>query len=58
MAGINNDTFLKIQVPYLTKDEVEVFENKYRYLVNELSLLRRKINVLKKEKDILLNKYF
>lgn len=58
MAGVNNDTFLKIQVPYLTIDEVEAFENKYRFLVNELSLLRRKINILKKEKDILLNKYF
>ena len=58
MAGINNDTFLKIQVPYLTKNEVEAFDLKYRNLVNELSLLRRKINILKKEKDILLNKYF
>ena len=58
MAGINNDTFLKIQVPYLTKDEVEAFDNKYKYLVDELSLLRRKINILKKEKNILLNKYF
>ena len=58
MAGINNDTFLKISVPLLSKSEVKVYDNKYKMLINELSILRRKINILKQEKTLLLNKYF
>ena len=58
MAGINNETFLKIMVPYLNKDEIKEYDNKYRHLIDSLSLLRRKIYVLKKVKDMLLQKYF
>ena len=58
MAGINNETFMKINVPLLTESEVFDFNNKYELLVNELSILRRKINSLKYEKSLLLSKYF
>ena len=58
MAGINNETFMKINVPLLTESEVVDFNNKYELLVNELSILRRKINSLKYEKSLLLSKYF
>ena len=58
MAGINNDTFLKIMVPYLNENEIKEYDNKYRYLIDSLSLLRRKINYLKKVKETLLQKYF
>ena len=58
MASINNKTFMKISVPLLNEYEVKEFDNKYRLLVDELSLLRRKINSLKQAKSSLLNKYF
>ena len=58
MSGINNETFMKINVPLLTESEVVDFNNKYELLVNELSILRRKINSLKYEKSLLLSKYF
>ena len=58
MAGVNNETFLKIQVPQLDKKEVIVFDKKYHSLVIQLSYLRRKINFLKKAKEKLLKKYF
>lgn len=58
MAGVNNETFLKIQVPQLDKDEILDFDNKYSPLVMQLSMLRRKINLLKEAKDKLLKKYF
>ena len=34
MAGINNETFMKINVPLLTESEVVDFDNKYKLLVN------------------------
>ena len=58
MAGINNETFMKINVPLLTESEVVDFDNKYKLLIDELSILRRKINSLKQEKSLLLSKYF
>ena len=58
MAGINNETFLKILVPLLTDIELKEYELKYRPYIAELSLLRRKINQLKKIKAGLLSKYF
>ena len=58
MAGINNETFMKINVPLLTESKIKEFDNKYRLLVDELSILRRKINSLKQEKSLLLSKYF
>lgn len=58
MEGINNDTFLKIDVPYLSKMEVLKFESMIGPLINELSILRRKITILKAEKELLLKKYF
>lgn len=58
MAGINNETFLKIQVPKLNQTEINDFENKYSPLVSQLSYLRRKIILLKDVKDKLLKKYF
>ena len=48
MAGVNNETFLKIFVPLLTDIELKEYELKYRPYKDELSLLRRKINQLKK----------
>lgn len=58
MAGVNNETFLKIQVPKLYETEINDFENKYSPLVSQLSYLRRKIILLKDVKDKLLKKYF
>ena len=58
MAGVNNETFLKILVPLLTDIELKEYELKYRPHIAELSLLRRKINQLKKIKTELLSKYF
>ena len=58
MAGVNNETFLKIKVPKLDENEAKVFDNKYGPLVAQLSCLRRKINLLKDTKDRLLKKCF
>ena len=58
MAGINNDTFLDILVPYLTKQEIVEHELKYSPFIEKLSFLRKKINNLKLIKSQLLNKYF
>lgn len=58
MAGINNDTFLKILVPKLNDDEILNYNKRYSSYINELSLLRKKINNLKKIKAKLLEKYF
>lgn len=58
MAGVNNETFLKIQVPQLKKSEVIAFDEKFSPLVIQLSYLRRKIILLKKAKEKLLKKYF
>ena len=58
MAGVNNETFLKIQVPQLKKSEVIAFDEKFGPLVIQLSYLRRKIILLKKAKEKLLKKYF
>lgn len=58
MSGVNNETFLKIQVPYLSSDEITRFDNKYKSLILQLSYLRRKIDLLKKQKNKLLQKYF
>lgn len=58
MAGINNETFNKILVPYLSENEIIEFDRKYSSLVDELSLLRKEINKLKSIKLSLLNKYF
>ncbi|WP_373437695.1 restriction endonuclease subunit S [Metamycoplasma equirhinis] len=58
MAGINNDTFLKILVPKLNDDEILNYNKRYSSYINELSLLRKKINNLKRIKAKLLEKYF
>ena len=58
MAGINNETFMKINVPLLSESEIIDFDNKNKSLVDELSILRRKINSLKQIKSLLLSKYF
>lgn len=58
MASINNDSFLRITVPYLDNKEIDLFESKYKYSVQTLCLLRRKIAHLKQAKADLLTKYF
>lgn len=58
MASINNDSFLRITVPYLSNKEIDLFESKYKYSVQTLCLLRRKIAHLKQAKADLLTKYF
>ncbi|VEU64247.1 Uncharacterised protein (plasmid) [Mycoplasmopsis bovirhinis] len=58
MAGINNETFLKILVPKLYENQIEEYDKKYKSFIYELSLLRQKINKLKQIKQQLLNKYF
>lgn len=58
MAGINNDTFMKILVPYLTDDEIKEYDNKYSPFISLLSKRRKEITKLKIIKKQLLNKYF
>ena len=58
MAGINNETFLKIKVPLLSKDEIKNYDEKYSSLVKLLSLRRKQIDKLKTSKQQLLLKYF
>ena len=58
MASINNDSFLRITVPYLNSKEIDLFESKYKYSVQTLCLLRKKIAHLKQAKADLLTKYF
>ena len=58
MAGINNETFAKILVPYLTAEEIKDYDKKYRYFVVLLSKLRKEIKILKTAKQQLLQKYF
>lgn len=58
MAGVNNDSFIKILVPLLDETEISDFESKYSKYIDELSLLRRKIDRLKNIKNQLLLKYF
>ena len=58
MAGVNNETFSKILVPKLSEDELLIYNKKYSPLIDELSLLRKKINELKIIKSKLLDKYF
>ena len=56
--SINNEKFLEIKVPFLTNNQIKEYGKKYSTFVYELSLLRNKINRLKKSKKILLDKYF
>ncbi|UTO27591.1 restriction endonuclease subunit S [Metamycoplasma hyosynoviae] len=58
MAGINNETFLNILVPKLSDDEILKYDKNYHSFINELSLLRKKINELRVIKSKLLEKYF
>lgn len=58
MAGINNETLMKIEVPKLNEEDIKSFDEKYGYLVNQLSKIRREITLLKKQKKLLLDKYF
>lgn len=58
MASINNNTFNKILVPYLNEQEIKKYDKQYSLLIDELSLLRRKITKLKLLKLSLLDKYF
>jgi len=58
MAGINNETFLKIQVPYLTPLQIQQYDKKYVHFVKMLSNRRREISKLKAIKQQLLNKFF
>ena len=58
MAGINNNTLLKINVPKLDKMSFPLFKEICNPLVLELSNIRRKTNSIKKLKERLLEKYF
>ena len=58
MSSINNKTFFKILVPLLSENEMKEYDKKYEKFIFLLSLYRRKIDILKNIKLILLNKYF
>lgn len=58
MAGINNNTLLKISVPKLDEMNIPLFKEICDPLVLELSNIRRKINSIKKIRERLLEKYF
>lgn len=58
MAGINNETFMNIMVPFLSFEERTSFEYANRPLVDKLSKIRIQIKILKEMKKILLKKYF
>lgn len=58
MEAINNKDFLDLMVPYLTIKESKNYKKHYDPLMLELSLLREQEEKLKKEKKLLLSKYF
>ena len=58
MAGINNETFMKMMVPQLDAKEIEDFNKKYSPFVTLLSKRRKEIEKLKAIKQQLLQKYF
>lgn len=58
MAGVNNDSFLNILVPWLTKSEIANFDSKNKHLISQLSLIRKKIDKLQKIKRSLLQRFF
>lgn len=58
MAGVNNETFINIEVPFLSNEERTSFEYVNRPLINKLSRLRIQIKEIKEIKDLLLKKYF
>ena len=58
MAGVNNETFINIEVPFLSYDERTSFEYINRPFIDKLSRLRIQINELKEIKNSLLKKYF
>lgn len=58
MAGINNNTLLKIKVPKFDEKSMTVFKEIGDPLVLALSNIRRKASEIKKLKEKLLEKYF
>ena len=58
MAGINNETFLKIKVPLLSPEEIKEYDSKHKSFIRLLSLRRKQILSLKAIKQQLLQKYF
>ena len=58
MAGINNETLVKIKVPLLSKNEIEEYDKTYGPFIDELSILRQEKDKLIILKSSLLNKYF
>ena len=58
MESINNKDFLDLMVPSLTLDEAREYKRKYNPIMLELSSLRVQEEKLKKEKKLLLSKYF
>lgn len=58
MAGINNNTLLKIKVPKFDEKSMTVFKEIGDPLVLALSNIRRKTSEIKKSKEKLLEKYF
>ena len=58
MEAINNKDFLNLAVPLLSAQEVGEYKEKYNPLLLELSSLREQKERLKKEKKLLLAKYF
>lgn len=58
MAGINNETFMKMMVPQLSAQEIGEFDKKYSPFVKLLSERRKEITKLKALKQQLLQKYF
>lgn len=58
MAGINNETFMKMLVPQLNPSEVNDYDMKYSPFIKLLSERRKEISRLKSIKQQLLQKYF
>ena len=58
MSGINNNSLLNLLVPKLEEEDIIEYNCKYSIYVDRLSLIRRKLNILKKTKQNLLSEYF
>ena len=58
MESINNKDFLDLMVPYLTIEEAKDYKKLYDPIMLVLSSLREQEESLKKEKKLLLSKYF
>lgn len=58
MEAINNKDFLELMVPFVTPEEATEYSNRYKCLLQKLSIIREQERELEETKSHLLEKYF